>query len=179
MVVEINVTDLQPETGDGNQVRTMALSFDQEVGWQALGPMPSASLLHPVMVRIREDKKSGPIDTRFTQILERCQIDQAEQSVETVDLPKSEVLRREVWIKENKGKTAVRKLVVWKTNKEQVDPGYPAFVIHWTDYSAGRGTPLDREVRTAPNPELMEEIAAKLIEDNIKKGWEKVDQGAI
>jgi uncharacterized protein YfaT (DUF1175 family) len=47
-------------------------------------------------------------------------------------------------------------------------------VLHWTDYSAGRGTPLDREVRTAPTQELMEEIATRWIEENIKKGWEKV-----
>ena len=66
-----------------------------------------------------------------------------------------------------------RKLVVWKTLKSELDPSYPAYVVHWTDYSAGRGTPLEREVRTAPTPELMEEIAARLIEDNVKKGWEE------
>ena len=70
--------------------------------------------------------------------------------------------------------SAVRKLVAWQTNKSVVDPSYPAFVLHWTDYSAGRGTPLDREVRTAPTEALMEEIAALLVEDNIKKGWELV-----
>jgi hypothetical protein len=35
-------------------------------------------------------------------------------------------------------------------------------------------TPLDREVRTAPTEELMQEIAARMIEENIKKGWEEV-----
>jgi hypothetical protein len=56
----------------------------------------------------------------------------------------------------------------------EVEPSYPAFVVHWTDCSAGRGTPLDREVRTAPTETLMEEIAVKMVEDNIKKGWEEV-----
>ena len=91
-----------------------------------------------------------------------------------MQLPTSEVIKRKVWTKAAKGKVAVRKLVAWKTNKAEVDPSYPAYVVHWTDYSAGRGTPLDREVRTAPTAELMEEIAARLIEDNVKKGWEEV-----
>ena len=173
VVVEINVTDVQPESGDGQPIRTMVLDH-VESGWKALSPMPAASLLHPVLVRIREDKSPGPVDTRFAQILERCIVDQAAGGAQEVVLPASEIRRREVWTKTTKGKVAVRKLVTWKTNKEQIDPGYPAYVIHWTDYSAGRGTPLDREVRTAPTSELMEEIAAKLIEDNIKKGWEKV-----
>lgn len=47
-------------------------------------------------------------------------------------------------------------------------------MVHWTDYSSGRGTPLDREVRTASTQALMEEIAAKMVEANIKKGWEEV-----
>ena len=68
----------------------------------------------------------------------------------------------------------MRKLVAWKTNKDDVDPSYPAFVVHWTDYSAGRGTPLDREVRTAPTEALMDEIATMMVDENIKKGWEEV-----
>jgi hypothetical protein len=62
---------------------------------------------------------------------------------------------------------------MWKTNKSGIDPDFPAYVVHWTDYSAGRGTPLEREVRTAPTAELAETIAAKLIEENVKKGWEE------
>lgn len=174
LVVEVNVTDLQPESGDGQTLRTMALSFDAQAGWKAIGTMPSASLLHPVLVRIRDDKKPGVVDTRFTQILERCQVDQAGQSVERIELPRSEILRREVWTKDNKGKIAVRKLVAWKTNKTAIDPTFPAYVLHWTDYSSGRASPLDREVRSAPSAELMNEIAESWIEKNIKKGWEKV-----
>ena len=173
LVVEVNVTDLQPESG-GQPVYTMALEYQAESGWKAIGTMPSASLLHPVLVRLREDKKPGPVDTRFSQILERCQVDQASSSVQAVALPPSEVLRRAVWTKVTKDKMAVRKLVAWKTNKETQDPSYPAYVLHWTDYSPGRATPLDREVRTAPSAELMEEIAARWIEENIKKGWEQV-----
>lgn len=173
LVAEINVTDLQPETGAGKPVQSMVLDY-AESGWKAIGPMPSASWLHPVLVRLRDDKTPGPVDTRFSQILERCLVDDATGETRETQLPLSTILRREVWTKETKGKVAVRKLVTWKTNKESVDPSYPAFVLHWTDYSAGRGTPLDREVRTAPTESLMYDIAEKMVADNIKKGWEKV-----
>jgi ATP-dependent DNA ligase len=173
-VAEINVTDLQSESSDGQPVRTMALDYQSDSGWKAIGTMPTANWLHPVLVRLREDKKPGPVDTRFAQILERCLVAEADNAVQIVDLPPSEILRREVWSKTTKGKVAVRKLVAWKTHKEAIEPSYPAYVLHWTDYSAGRGTPLDREVRTAPTQELMEEIATRWIEENIKKGWEKV-----
>lgn len=174
VVAEINVTDLQPESSDGRPMRSMVLDHTAESGWKALVQMPTASWLHPVLVRIREDKSPGTVDTRFAQILERCVVGEAAAATQELNLPLSEVVTRRVWTKAAKGKVAVRKLLVWKTHKSDADPSYPAYVVHWTDYSAGRGTPLEREVRTAPTSELAEAIAAKLIEDNVKKGWEEV-----
>ena len=174
LVAEINVTDLQPESSDGAAVRTMALQYEPDSGWKSISSMPSASWLHPVLVRMRDDKKPDSVDTRFAQILERCLVDQASSQVAEVQLPPSQVLKRKVWTKTTKGKVAVRKLVAWQTNKSNIDLTFPAYVLHWTDYSSGRATPLDREVRTAPTEELMQEIAARMIEDNIKKGWEEV-----
>ncbi len=44
-----------------------------------------------------------------------------------------------------KGQQAVRKLVLWRTNKKEgVDPSFPAFVVHWTNYNATRGSPPRR-----------------------------------
>ena len=84
----------------------------------------------------------------------------------------SEVIRRQVWTKTAKDKTDVRKLVVWKTNKDTDDPSYPAYVVHWTDYSAGRKAPLTREVRPVITEDAAQAAAEDLIADNIKKGWE-------
>ena len=58
----------------------------------------------------------------------------------------------------------------------KVNASMPAFVVHWTDYSPGRASPLDREVKLAPTLEVANEIADQLVEANIKKGWEKGDQ---
>jgi hypothetical protein len=174
LVAEINVTDLQSEDSSGHAMRSMALSWEPQAGWRAVALMPTASWLHPVLVRLREDKSPGPVDTRFAQLLERCPIEDATAAAAPVQLPAATVLRRQVWTKTTKDKIAVRKLLVWQTNKDSHDPSYPAFVVHGTDYSAGRGTPLDREVRTAPTRELADAIAARWIEENVKKGWEEV-----
>jgi ATP-dependent DNA ligase len=56
LVAEINVTDLQPESSDGAAVRTMALQYEPNIGWKSISPMPSASWLHPVLVRMRDEK---------------------------------------------------------------------------------------------------------------------------
>jgi hypothetical protein len=61
------------------------------------------------------------------------------------------------------------------------EPEYPmagkpsAYVVHWTDYSPGRGSPLDRDVKLAPDENTATKIANALVEENIKKGWEKVN----
>ena len=83
-------------------------------------------------------------------------------------------MRREVWTKEAKGQVAIRKLLIWKTNKEKIATSYPAYVVHWTDYSPTRAEPLDRDVRLAPDEAEAAKIAEALIGDNIKKGWNKL-----
>jgi hypothetical protein len=46
--------------------------------------------------------------------------------------------------------------------------------VHWTDYSSTRKSPLDREVRLAPNEKEAVKIAEAMIAENIKKGWSEV-----
>ena len=82
-------------------------------------------------------------------------------------------MRREVYAKTSKGEQAIRKLLLWKTNKEE-NEDFSAYVVHWTDYSPGRKSPLKREVRLAPSEAIATQIAEAMIAKNIKKGWEKV-----
>ena len=113
-------------------------------------------------------------DIRVSQFDGLISLDPTETSLSS-DSSKSEIVRREVWTKETKGQKAVRKLVVIKTNKPSDTAHPPAFVIHWTDYSPGRASPLDREVKLAQTDEVANMIAEALIAENIKKGWEKLD----
>jgi hypothetical protein len=172
IIAEIKVTDVQTESSSGDPIKSMVINFINN-SWVPIRPLPSASLLHPVLERIRTDKEANKVDIRFSQLLERVVVKDSEQNVDLVELPKSKLLRREVWTKAAKGKTTVQKLLVWKTNKEKIDSHYPAFVIHWTDYSPNRKDQLKREVRLAPDEKTAKKIAEDMIEGNIKKGWEK------
>ena len=170
LVVEIKVTDLQLERADGTNASTMILSY-KGGSWNSGRLSQCPRPIHPVLVRVRADKQVNYIDIRIDQIdVYMPKLKDAELRVETA---KSEILRRDVWTKETKGVVAVRKLLVWKTNKEKPNELHPAYVVHWTDYSPGRGSPLDREVKLAPDGKTAMKIADALIETNIKKGWEK------
>ena len=173
VVVEIKATDIQTENSSGDPIKSMVIKFDEN-SWTPVCPLPSASLLHPVLERVRTDKQANETDIRFSQLLERVVVQNPDQKVESIELPASEILRREVWSKSTKGKKAVQKLVVWKTNKEKETPNFSAYVVHWTDYSPGRKDPLKKEVRLSPDKKDATQIAEKMIEENIKKGWEKV-----
>jgi hypothetical protein len=89
-------------------------------------------------------------------------------------LKESVILHREVYVKESKGIKKVRKFVVWETNKEE-SKEFPAFVYHYTDYSPDRKDPLKKEIKVSENQKQIEEVLKSELEDNVKKGWEKVN----
>jgi len=171
-IVEIRATDVQSLDTADDRIMQMVLEFEGEQ-WVPQRKMPLASVLHPVLVRERDDKKVDATDLRIAQLLERCHIADVDGTASAVELPTSKVMRREVYAKTSKGEQAIRKLLLWKTNKEK-DEDFSAYVVHWTDYSPGRKSPLNREVRLAPSAAIATQIAEAMIEKNIKKGWEKV-----
>ncbi|MCB9568774.1 MAG: hypothetical protein H6710_16425 [Myxococcales bacterium] len=172
IIIEVKLTDIQSETSAGDPIDRMVLEW-ADGRWRSVRQLPGASILHPVFVRVRDDKTVNPTDIRVAQVLERCLVDAIDTHAERLVLPVSAIVRREVYAKTTKGTDAVRKLVVWKTNKEAADPSYPAFVVHFTDYSPGRKDPLQREVRVAPTLIEAQKIADGMIASNIKKGWDQ------
>jgi hypothetical protein len=68
----------------------------------------------------------------------------------------------------------VRKFVMWKTNKENVSREHPAFVVHFTDFSPNRATPLTRDIRVSNSREQIDQLFESLKQENVKKGWEPV-----
>ena len=176
LVVEVVVTDVQAETADGGFVQNRILNYSEGSGWETIQYLPGASLIHASMVRIRDDKTIEVNDVRLSQLTERCYLESLDKVPEKSEMPSSKVIRREVYVKKTKGLNAVRKLLMWQTNKEEKSPDYPAFVVHFTDYSPSRKDPLKREVRIAPTEELAKKIAEQLLEKNIKKGWDRADK---
>jgi hypothetical protein len=172
LVAQIRVTDLQAELSDGTAAASLLLSHGAE-GWASHGMRAAPRLIHPVLEGLRADKAVNEVDVRFAQV--SAYLPTPEDTSAGGDMAASTLCRREVWTKETKGVVAVRKLLVWQTNKEGPGSNYPAFVAHWTDYSPGRATPLDRDIRPAPTAEEATRLADALVEQNIKKGWVKVD----
>ncbi len=170
VLLETQVMDVQVSDSQNRRIRQPKLTLDKS-GWNTIGRVAAASLLNAVVIRERSDKPDVSSGARWDQIAEYAET----PTDEVAALPASEVVRREVWAKTAADKVDVRKLVVFKTNKELVEPLYPAFVVHWTDFSSTRKAPLAREVKPAPDLASANEIADGLIADNIKKGWEPVE----
>ena len=75
--------------------------------------------------------------------------------------------------KEDGGKKgiSIRKIITLKTSKSEIWDGWPEWIIFYSDFSSGRKIPLERKLKTAQNKEEAKDIANKLIESTIKKGW--------
>ena len=173
VIVEIKAIDAQAEDSSGNLIRKMVLSNTNNQ-WIALQKLPCASIHSPIFVRYRSDKEVNTLDLRINQISDLCLISNTDKKAQISKLVASEIIRREVYTKIVKETTSVRKLVIWKTNKEELDSNYPAYVVHWTDYSPDRKDPLKREVRLASVEKKAIHIADQILHENIKKGWEKI-----
>ena len=73
-----------------------------------------------------------------------------------------------VWKKIVRGRTTVRKYVVIKTNK---DGDHPPFVVHFTDYAAGREDPLRTEVVVAGSRDSLDRAIRRWVTARITRGW--------
>jgi hypothetical protein len=171
IVVEVTCTDLQFEDSSGDLIRKWVIRHEEDT-WHPIVDAQSVSLIHPVVSRIRTDKAADELDARVSQLEERVISNGFAEKVSPRRLPTSSVVRREVWTKTSKTGTAVRKLLVWKTGKESQWDGWPAWVVHFTDYSPDRKTPLERTMRTGLTEDDAMAVAAELVTENIKKGWE-------
>jgi hypothetical protein len=116
--------------------------------------LPGAALLAPQFVRHREDKMVGNQDVHLEQAAVLVDVPLADCDARQCSLPQSELLRRAAWTKTLEGKAAVRKLVLWQTNKAVplvvgAGPDWAAYVLHVTDYSSDRQDPLQRHIRVS------------------------------
>ena len=76
-----------------------------------------------------------------------------------------------------KEKTMVRKIVLWKTNKEEASKDFPAYVLQLTNFSPNRKDPLQYEMKVSSSEEQMLEFFAEWEDKYFLKGW-KIEQKA-
>ena len=132
-------------------------------GWRSLvGRAPAAARQHhlaAVPARCAPTRQPNAEDTGFDQLARIVEVPgQPDVRVADIQLPKARVLRRAVATKELKGRTMVRKLMLWQTNKEAVSAEHPAYVLLLTDYSPNRSTPLEREIRVSSSRDQLETL---------------------
>jgi ATP dependent DNA ligase domain len=172
-VIEVSVLDVISQSTRGGTINKMVLDWDAAAKkYRSIRRMPSVALISPQFVRKRDDKQVNKQDIRAQQLADLVEIPQLEADARKVVLPGSEVLRREVYTKTLKGAVMVRKLVLWQTNKATVADEFPAFVLHYTDYSPNRKTPLERDIRVSNSREQIDELWNELSAENITKGWD-------
>ncbi len=172
-VVEITCLDLVSETTRGGTINRMVLDWDADAkSYKVIRRLPAVSVISPQFVRIREDKSVNPQDTRIDQLTALVNVPQADRDARAMTLPKSTIMCREVYTKVQKESTMVRKFVLWKTNKDQETDEFPAYVLHYTDFSPNRKAPLARDIRVSSSETQIMGLLEELRADNIKKGWE-------
>lgn len=178
IVVEISVIDLVSENSKGEAKMDMLLSYTDEEGYKVVAQAPGVSAHSPVFERLRDDKSCNTTDIRISQLTDLCPFSEG-KSISLNGLPKSELLVRRIFTKGADAKLMIQKYVIWKTNKE--DSGaFPAYVLHYTDFSVSRKEPLKRDIRVSNDKDQIFKLMDEFIADNVKKGWaEKVaDQDA-
>lgn len=173
VIVELRVSDFITTDGWDVPLRRMSLGYDAEAGWRAISETRTPVLLHPVLVRERTDKKVDVGSVGFTQLTSFLESDGPEERAVAHTALASTVELRRVFTKVTKGETAVRKVVIVKTNKER-EGMHPAFVVFTTDYSPNRKTPLDTGLRTSATRQGADALVEAWLEENIKKGWAEV-----
>jgi hypothetical protein len=179
-VIEVSVLDLIAETTRGQPIPKMALEYDSAgARYRIIRRMPLVGMISPQFVRRREDKAVHAADIPLRQVTDLVEVPLAAQNARQLDLPKSEVIRREVFTKQMKGQTMVRKLLLWKTNKDASGEDYPAFVLHYTDFSPNRKTPLEREIRISSSRQQIDQLWADLAGEAFTKGWAAIPSPAV
>lgn len=173
LVIEISCLDIISQNTRGGSINRMVLDFSNgdKPGYKVVRRLPLATIISPQFIRVREDKKAHPADVRISQISDRVEVSQIDVDAREFALPKTNVLRREIFTKQLKGETMVRKFVLLKTNKETISDEYPAYVLHYTDFSPNRKDALARDVLISNSVEQIETLYSSLKEENVKKGW--------
>jgi len=171
-VIEISCLDLIPESSKGDPVKRMVLDWDGRK-YSALSRMPLASVISPQFVRMRDDKEANVEDVHIRQVSNLVPVAGVDEPARAGIAAPSELLERTVYTKTMRGAAMVRKLLLWKTNKEEGGE-FPGYVVYLTDFSPNRQSPLERDIKISNEESTARRLFSELAEKNFVGGWEKV-----
>jgi ATP-dependent DNA ligase len=170
-VVEVGCNDIMTENTYGKPLLNNLLTYSKNA-YSRYTTVAGVRFIYPVFERIRDDKTPGFDDSGMMQLKDFIDLSAPEK--QTAVLPKSEILMRKVYKKTQKDKIMVQKFIVWKTNKENIDPRYPAYVLFYTNFSSQRKEPLQTDIRISSDKEQIMALSESFILKNVKKGWKPV-----
>ena len=171
LVVELSCLDVIAENTKG-VIRKSVLKYTKNEGYLFKEQAVTISCISPVFERFRDEKKATSADAGEHSLSFFIDKTELTENIVFDDKP-SNILFREVYTKSGKGGTAVRKFLGIQTNKESSGQ-YSPFLILYTDFSAGRKTPMEQDVYLCATSIDMKKKMTELVEENIKKGWEKI-----
>lgn len=171
-VIEMSCLDLIAESSRGGAVKRMVLDWDGK-RYSALSRMPLVSVISPQFVRMRDDKEANVEDANIRQVADLVDVAEVEKPAHEDEAPPSTLLERTVYTKIMRGNKMVRKLLLWKTNKED-KPEFPGYVVYLTDFSPNRKNPLERDIKISNTEKAARKLFTEMAEKNFISGWEKV-----
>ncbi len=175
LVAELSCLDVVSRTSQGSSIDRMVLDWHaSQRRWEGVRRLPLCSLISPQFVRLRDDKQATSEHVRLSQLSDIADIPEMKRGVAEIRLPQSTVLERAVAVKVLRGATMVRKLLLWKTNKEQLSRDHHAYVLHLTDYSPNRESPLNHEIQVSSSEVQIRKLFAAWKQQVFVGGWKEV-----
>lgn len=173
IVLEVKLLEFQADKSNDEPVKHVKFEVKNEK-LNVTGKIRSVSILGSSILRLRDDKKANEQDCGLNQISRITGLSKDEfKTQEIKNLPESKIIQKEVYKKESKKGIAIRKFVFWKSNKEKVSD-YSSFLCYYLDYSEGRKDPMKKKIYPFNDEKLGSIYFKKLIEENVKKGWNKI-----
>ncbi len=175
LVAEISCLDIISRTSHGSTIDRMVIQWQEDGNrWEGVRRLPLASIISPQFVRIRDDKSANADDVKLSQLSDIREIPQVDKAALDVRLPQSTIMRRTVATKQLKGATMVRKLLLWKTNKKEVSRDFPSYVLHITDYSPNRKSPLNHDILVSDSESQIAQLYEQTCEEKFVRGWKVI-----
>ncbi len=169
-VIELSCLDLVAETTRGGTIDRNVLEWDA-ARWRTKRRLPLVSMIAPQLVRLRDDKRPTHAQAGIEQLSRVVDIAMVDVRGEELELPKATMLRRQVRVKPAKGTVMVRKLALWKTNKEKASEDFMAYTLYKTDLSWNRKDVLKRDIWVSHSREQLEEIFEEEMRAAFLSGW--------
>ena len=172
IVCEVKLLEFQGDKSNDEPIRHLKYEFINN-SLNATGRARSVSILNSSIINIRKDKKPSYEDCGLKQIIRISGITKENfKEQNNKNLPKSKLIKKEVIKKESKKGIAIKKFVLWKSNKEKASD-YPSYLCYYLDFSDGRKDPIKRKIYPFEDEKIGLNHFKKLLDENAKKGWEK------